>query len=317
VKVLVTGTGGFVGPHLARLLVARGHVVIGLDRRAGTVTEGVRQVAADLGDAEALAGVAEELRPDAVVHLAGWSHVGRSWDSPAATYSANVVGTLNLYSALYRVLGTNCRFLHVSSADVYGGSGIVPANETTPARPNSPYAASKLASEEALRLLAAAGRGPRLIIARPFNHIGPGQAPGFVVPSFATQVAEIESGRRTVLRHGNLDARRDFSDVRDIVMAYALLLEQFPAQPLFVVASGRSISIRSLVEGLFARAGIAPRMEVDPALLRPIDTPEMRGDATLLHQLTGWSPAYSIESTLDEILHEARQRIAAAEANVS
>lgn len=309
-RILVTGAGGFVGPHLLAELINAGHEPVALDRNAGGSEAPCHFVAADLGDSPQVEKVLRDVRPDAIIHLAAWSHVGHSWKAPAEVYRANTVNTISLYDCASRLLGPDARFLHVSSADVYAPAGPeeLPLTEKSPARATSPYSASKLAAEEALRLLRVNG-GARLAVVRAFNHIGPGQAPTFVCPVFARQVAEIEAGVRKKMTHGNLGARRDFTDVRDMVRAYRHVIEASSPAPLYVASSGRAVAIGQIAETLFRLAGIEPRMEKDPALFRPVDTMELRGDSSLLHRDFGWQAEISLETTLADILEEARRSI--------
>lgn len=313
-RVAVTGAGGFVGPYLLEELRQAGAEVLSLDRALPRrpLPEGCEHQKVDLLDRAAVLRHLEAFAPEAVLHLAGWSHVGRSWQHPAETFEANVVASIRLYEAAASLEGTVKKFLYVSSADVYGGAHRrMPLDEDSPTNPESPYAASKLAAETTLRLLRKRLNVP-LVIARPFNHVGPGQDPSFVCPAFAWQVAEVAAGRRPVLRHGNLSALRDFLDVRDVVRAYRLLLEKGNDGDLFVIASGASRTIESVARDLFRAAGIPPAMEADPALFRPIDTPELRGNPARLRERTGWAQAYRWEDTLTALFKEARDRLAEA-----
>ncbi|CAN5196791.1 GDP-6-deoxy-D-mannose reductase [soil metagenome] len=301
-RILVTGAGGFVGPHLMRELRAAGYDPIGVDR---TGSSGVK--IADLSQHDEVEALLEHQHPDAIVHLAGWSHVGRSWEMPAKVFQANLLCSILLYEVFAKWAGSGARFLYISSSDVYGKGPPerLPLTESTPTNPESPYAVSKLAAEQTLRLLRQRG-GPDLMIARPFNHIGPGQSASFACPAFARQIVDIESGRREALRHGNLQSKRDFIDVRDAVRAYRLMLESGRDGDMFVVASGASHSMESIVKELFSIAGIEPKMKLDEHLLRPIDTPELRGSAKHLHERTKWSPKITLRESLTAVLEEAR-----------
>ncbi|MCC6548045.1 GDP-mannose 4,6-dehydratase [Candidatus Sumerlaeota bacterium] len=311
-KIVLTGAGGFVGPHLMRELCAVGHHVIAIDRTAipeipgGSVT-GVRL---DLNDRLALYDLFAAERPDAVIHAAGWSHVGKSWENPSSVFESNVINTIWLYQTACEFLPKDGVFLYISSADILGpvSPGQLPITEKHEPNPRSPYAVSKHSAEMILRVLESNG-GARVIVARPFNHIGPGQSPGFVCPSFARQIAEIEAGRRDFLMHGNLTTRRDFLDVRDVARAYRMLLEQKPADPLFIIASGESHSIQSIVEMMFTIAGMTPRMKADPALFRPADISEFRGSPALLQNRTGWRPEIPLQQSLRDLLDDARAHL--------
>lgn len=309
-RVLVTGAGGFVGPYLLEELRNHGHQAIGSDRPGSKVPS---DAPCDLSSRDAIAEVYSTHRPDAVVHLAGWSHVGDSWNAPSTCFAANTINTINLYEGAATASKPPRLFLFVSSADVYGSRRPeeLPLSEATTPRVESPYAVSKMAAEDTLRMMHRKG-GPAVIIARPFNHLGRGQATTFMVPAFSRQIAEIETGSRTLLKHGNLSAKRDFLDVRDVVRAYRLILDYRGKEHLFVISSGRSVSVRSVVEELFDIAGVAPAMEQDTSLCRPVDTPELRGDSSLLRRETGWEPTFSLRESLQTVLEEARERIAAA-----
>jgi GDP-4-dehydro-6-deoxy-D-mannose reductase len=312
-KVLVTGAGGFVGPHLVKELIQAGHEVGAVDRDplCSQKLEGACLFQADLLNEKAVDGVLVGFRPDSIIHLAGWSHVGRSWHEPAMALRLNVVATVELYQEFSRQLGDRKgRFLFASSADVYADTtpDKLPYTEQSEVIPTSPYAVSKYAAEMALGVMRSDSSAD-VLIARPFNHIGPGQSPQFVCPSFAQQIAEIEAGERDVLRHGNLGTKRDFLDVRDVVRAYRLILEQGNDGDTFVIASGKSQTIESLVHQMFELAGIAPRMEPNPELMRPHDPPERCGSPALLNKVTGWTSEYTLDKTLLDILNEARERV--------
>lgn len=314
-RVLITGSSGFAGRHTVREFLAAGHQVAGLDRSGSNPfpsEERYHHVNADLKDILSTERAIRACRPDSILHLAGWSHVGQSWREPVQVLESNTANTIRLYMAAAEQLSPQGRFLFVSSADVYGPvpEEDLPLNEASPARPESPYAIGKLAAEQMLRALRRNVSLP-LLIARPFNHIGPGQAPTFVCPSFARQIAEIKEGKREELVHGNLDTARDFLDVRDVARAYRLILENGNDGNLFVIASGQSHTIRWVVDQLFAAAGIEPRLRKDPARFRPFDTKELRGCPDFLKERTGWEPERPLKETLREILDEALEEVRA------
>lgn len=299
-KVLVTGAGGFVGPHLVRELAAAGHHPVPTDRNN---VDGVTH-AVDLLEPDEVEWLLDDTSPEAVVHLAGWSHVGRSWNDPTLVYRLNVEATLRLYTEFSRRQSEG-RFLYVSSAAVYGTPppDCLPLTESSPIHPDSPYALSRYAAEQALTMLAP--RAAPLLIARPFNHIGRGQSPDFACPAFARRVVDVRDGRAASVRHGNLTARRDFLHVSDVVRAYRLILEAGETVTPYVIASGEARSMEEILRALFRLAGIAPALEHDPALERPTDAPELRGDSTLLRQAVGWEPLKSWDAALMELLQEA------------
>lgn len=303
-RILVTGCAGFVGPWLVAELVRAGHVVVGtaLHEAPAEGVEGGRLIAANLldeGDASAVAGHA---RADACIHLAGWSHVGDSWLDPAAALEANALAGVRTALALARA-GTR-RLVFVGTSEVYGivGPSELPLHEGSPLRPANPYAASKLAAEEMLRVLARP-RGLSLTIARPFSHTGPGQTTKFVCPAFAEQVARAARGELDAILHGDLSPRRDFLDVRDVVRAYRLIAEADLPDRTLNIASGRSIPVGEVLQRLLALAGLPPAVaRLDPARLRPVDLPELRGSHDALTAATGWVPEVPFGRTLADLL---------------
>jgi GDP-4-dehydro-6-deoxy-D-mannose reductase len=301
-KALVTGAAGFVGGHLSAHLEASGDEVIGVDRHNGP----------DLLDPEALTAFVVGLGPDAVYHLAGWSDVGASWDEPLATFESNAVGTLNLVQACLATTGSTGRprVLSISSADVYGrvSLGELPLTEDTPMRPVTPYAASKVAADF-VGLQAWLGYGLDVLRVRAFNHLGPGQTNRFVAAAIAERVALNELDGTEVIPVGNLSPRRDFTDVRDVVRAYRLLIEHGEAGEAYNVCSGVDLAISDLAHRLVAAARHPMRLEEDPTRQRTVDVPVLRGDATKLTKATGWEPEIPIEQTLADLLNEWRERV--------
>ncbi len=296
VRALVTGSLGFAGTHLCAHLRASGDEVIGLDRDD-----------ADLTLPDAADRMLHAHEPEVIYHLAGAADVGRSWRDPVGTWEANATATLYLLEAA-RAHGVR-RVLVVSSADVYGTvtEDELPLDESSPERPTSPYAASKLAAEQLARQ-AWLGHGLETIRVRAFNHIGPGQRADFVAPALATTIArnEITGGRE--IPTGNLSAQRDFTDVRDVARAYRLLMEHGEAGDLYTVCSGEAIAIHDLAERLLAMTDASMELVTDPDRHRPVDIPVLRGDNTKLRAITGWSPQHTIEDTLRDLLDECRTR---------
>lgn len=309
-RVLVTGAGGFVGPHLVAALVARGATVRGAGLGAppaGTPLTGWFE--ADLADTASCAAAIAEGPLDAVVHLAGQSSAARSFEAPEETFRANVTGTWTLLETL-RTHAPDARALVVGTSEVYGT--IEPgtrAAEDAPYAPVSPYALSKAAAEQVARAYHET-HGLDVVCARPFGHTGPGQTPRFVIPSFAQQVAAIEAGRaEPVLRVGNLAVTRDLSDVRDIVAGYVALLERGRSGGVYNLCRGEGVSLTEVVAGLARRARVEVRIEVDPARLRPADMPWLVGDPGLIERETGWRVTRTLDATLDDVLDEWRRRI--------
>jgi GDP-4-dehydro-6-deoxy-D-mannose reductase len=320
-RTLVTGASGFVGRHLVPRLLGAGDTVLGLglDLENGPETgagppPGASWERLDILDAAALAVRVADFQPDRVVHLAGQSAQGKALADPAPSVRVNVLGILHLLEALRRGAPA-ARLLVVSSGEVYGNPGAAPVGEEAPVAPVNPYGASKAAAEILVGQAQRAWRA-RAVIARSFPHVGPGQRPDFALPAFARQIARIEAGLQPPrLSVGNLEARRDFLDVEDVVAAYLLLLElDCPAGAIFNVCSGRPHSIREGLDGLIALArapGGAPiAVETDPALLRPADQPVLHGRPDKLKAATGWSPQHEFPSLLARVLADWRRRTA-------
>jgi GDP-4-dehydro-6-deoxy-D-mannose reductase len=289
-RVLVTGSRGFVGSWLVRHFDESGYAVTGLDEHV------------DVTDAAALREAVVGVAPDCIVHLAALSSVGSSWGDSSRTYEVNTVGSANLLDAA-AACASPPRVLLVSSSEVYGWAGrdALPAREELPVRPVSPYAASKAAAEiVALQMFR--GRKLEVIVARPFNHTGPGQTANFVVPALAQQVAAAAASAAPSIRTGNLDVNRDISDVRDVVVAYRLLLEKGRPGQVYNVCSGRAVSIRSVAERLVELSGLDIPIRVDPDRVRPVDVPDLWGDPGRLESECGWEPAYSLDRTLRDVL---------------
>ena len=299
--VLVTGAAGFAGGHLVEHLAGHGDLV------AWARTERPRELAGlgrwqrvDLLDRERVRAAIRELQPSTVYHCAGSPHVAGSWDDRTVSLETNVLATHYLLDAL-RQAGVAARVLLTGSAHVYAPSDV-PIREDDPVAPASPYALSKLA-QEALGLRAVVEDGLEVVVARSFNHTGPRQSDAFVAPSLAHQIALIERGaREPVLRVGNLDARRDLTDVRDVVRAYALLADAGASGTVYNVASGTARPVRWLLDELIARARVPVRAEADPARLRPSDVPVLVGDASRLRAATGWRPEIPPTQMLDDLL---------------
>lgn len=301
-KALVTGSAGFVGRHLVAHLEACGDDVIGVDRSGDG---GV-----DITDADAVRDLFARVRPEVVYHLAGWADVGGSWQAPVEAFRANAEGTLNVLSAAKEC--EVARVVAVSSADVYGivTPEELPLTEDSPLRPASPYAASKVAADY-LGLQAWLGRGLPVMRVRAFNHLGPGQTDRFVAPALASRVARAERDGGEVLTVGDLSARRDFTDVRDVVRAYRLLMERGEPGEVYNVCSGADLAVQDLADQLVAQARVPLRLEVDPELLRPVELPVLRGSHDRLSRATGWEPEIPIERTLTDLLEDWRARVAA------
>jgi GDP-4-dehydro-6-deoxy-D-mannose reductase len=307
--VLITGASGFAGRHLLAHL-AGAHEVVGWFRSSAPpapLRDAARWRAVDLLDRASVRAAVAEARPQRVYHCAARSHVQGSWDEPAQALAHNVLATHHLLDAIRRADLGGCRVLITGSAAVYAPADT-PLDEDAAVRPDSPYALSKLA-QEMLGRRAVDEDGIDVIVARAFNHTGPGQSPAFMASGFAQQIARLErQGGEPVLRVGNVDARRDLSDVRDVVRAYAALMSNGVPGEVYNVASGRAPTVRTVIDTLADLAGLHLRLEVDPARLRPLDSPVLVGDASKLRGTTGWHPTIPLEQTLADLLHYWRQQ---------
>ncbi|MSW99674.1 MAG: NAD-dependent epimerase/dehydratase family protein, partial [Actinobacteria bacterium] len=269
------------------------------------VTDGL-----DILDAAALLELFRRCEPEVVYHLAGASDVGGSWQTPQATFRANAEGTLNILWAA-REAGTE-RVLTIGSADIYGKvtAADLPITEDLPLRPVSPYAASKVAADY-VALQAFLGYEQHVVRARPFNHLGPGQTDKFVAPALASRVAANEIEGNSVVLVGNLSPQRDFTDVRDVVRAYRLLVDKGQAGQVYNVCSGAAIPVQDLAERLISLATIPMTLEADPDLQRPVDIPILLGDSSRIFADTGWKPEIPLDQTLEDLLNDRRKRLQA------
>lgn len=313
-RVLITGVAGFVGGHLVDHLHGEhpDAVVVGLDSHPGNRARalGIDVIGADLESADAVRAALAESEPDVVVHLAAQSSPRESWADPARTFRTNVMGLLHLLEGA-RALSTFPRILVVGSAEEYGlvRPEDLPLREDTPLRPTTPYAASKVAQGYLALQYAISLRLP-ILRTRTFHHTGPRRGEAFAESSFARQVAEIEMGLRApVLEVGNLDAVRDFTDVRDVVKAYWGLVERGEAGEVYNVCSGRGVRIGALLETLITLSGVDVEVRVDPGRLRPTDVPAIVGDWGRLEAATGWQPAIPLNRTLEDLLDHWRERL--------
>lgn len=306
---LITGATGFAGGHLLDRLTSQGTDVQALARPGGqsaVARRGVRWVAADLADRDTVRRMIDDTRPSIIYHCAGLAEVQSAWKAPAKALRVNVLGTHNLLEAC-RDAGLACRIVVTGSAQVYRPSPE-PISEDDAIAPPNAYGVSKLAQE-----LTAAASGLPVVLTRSFNHAGPRQSPAYASSAFAHQMAEIEAGRREpVLRVGNLDARRDITDVRDTVRAYQALGESgMPLRP-YNVCSGRAYRMGDILDILLSLTRVRVRIEVDPARLRPSDNPIVVGTHARLTADTGWTPDIPIERTLSDLLDYWRGMTAAA-----
>ncbi len=310
-RILITGATGFVGGHLRRyFLTHTDWDIIGTSYPDAPPPNQQRETFhfVDLRDTEAIHTLLVQSAPDYIIHLAAQSHVPTSYQNPWGTLENNIRGQLNLLEAC-RTLGLTPRILVIGSGEEYGraNSAELPLTENQPLRPENPYSVSKVA-QDVMGYQYYISFGLPVIRMRPFNHIGPGQSPQFVLPAFAGQIAAIEAGKQTpVLQVGNLEPARDFTDVRDVVHAYHLALVQGTPGEVYNVASGIPRTIQSLVDQLMALATVPIRVEIDPQRYRPADVPVIYGSAAKLKQAVGWEPEIPFEQTIRDVLDEWRQ----------
>jgi len=316
-RVLVTGITGFAGSHLVDYMLEhkKGVEVVGI-RRWRSRTENiehfldkVRLVECDLRDASSVRDVMEEIKPDWIFHLAAQSFVPTSWTAPTESLTTNIIGQLNIFEAVKK-LHIMPRIQIACSSEEYGmvHESELPIRETNPLRPLSPYAVSKVGQDMLAYQYYMSYKLP-VLRTRGFNHEGPRRGPVFVCSDFAKQISDIEKGLRPpVIRVGNMEARRDFSDVRDIVRAYWLACEKAEPGEVYNICSGRAWTIREMLDMLLAMTKVKVKIEQDPARMRPSDVPVLLGDASRFKKQTGWEPEIPFEQTLRDLLEYWRAR---------
>lgn len=317
VRVLITGITGFVGSHMAEYALAQGAEVFGASR-GGSKTDNIEHlrsritlIHSDLRDMSSARALVETSNPSQVFHLAAQSFVGASWQAPAETLTTNIISQVNLLEAI-RALNLCPRFLAVGSSDEYGlvREDELPIGESNPLRPLSPYAVSKVA-QDLTGYQYFKSYGLPIVRARAFAHSGPRRGDVFVESDFARQIAEIEAGLRAPLvTVGDLKPRRDYSDVRDIVRGYWLLLERGGPGEVYNLCSGRSWSIQDVLDFLLAESSVRNiAVKVDPARLRPSDVMIFEGDPSKVEAATGWRAEIPFERTLRDLLDYWRERV--------
>ena len=314
-RILVTGASGFVGPYLSKRLAEEDAEILGLGLSSSACIDG-SYIQCDLLNFPLLERIITDFQPDRVFHLAGLVHPIESQDQPRDYYQVNVQGAVNLIEAI-RSNQPKARLLVVSSSEVYGG-GLESSNlkETDSPRPLNHYATSKLQSEQ-VALQYHKHNGLRIIIARPFNHSGPGQSNRFVISDFCRQIADVEF--RTPVRPkttakievGNLQAEKDFLDVRDVVDAYAKLLERGVDGEIYNICSGKGTSIQRILDLAIKHARINIKAEISKAKFRTLHFPRQVGDNTKLRETIDWQPSYDIETTIIDTLNYWRENIPA------
>lgn len=310
-KGLVIGAAGFVGSYLIAEMRANGMEAYAtklphekLDNTDAVVYD------LDIMDKDAIASLLFEIRPDYIFHLAAQSSVGVAWKNPGLTVDVNIKGGINVMDAV-RELFYKPRVLLIGSGEEYGHirPGETPINEENSLRPGNIYAATKVC-QNMIGSIYSKAYDLELMMVRAFNHIGPGQAPMFVVSDFCKQVAEIEKGlREPVMKVGNLAAKRDFTDVRDVVKAYVKLIQAGEAGETYNVGSGNAKAIREILDLIVSMSDSEVKVEIDPNKIRPVDVPIIEADITKIHELTGWKPEITLEQTIRETLDYWRANV--------
>jgi GDP-4-dehydro-6-deoxy-D-mannose reductase len=317
-RVLITGITGFAGSHLAEHILSLGEdiEVVGIHRwrsRTENIDHFVDQLTmceCDLRDASSVRKLIAEMMPDRIFHLAAQSYVPASWDAPAETLTTNILGQLNIFEAL-RETGCGARIQIAGSSEEYGMvyPEETPITEDNPLRPLSPYAVSKVA-QDTLAYQYFMSYGTPVIRTRGFNHTGPRRGDVFVTSNFALQIALIEAGKQEpIIMVGNLEARRDFTDVRDTVRAYWLTLEHGEPGEVYNIASGKAWRIREVLDLLLGHSSVEIQVQEDPERLRPSDVPLLLGDNSRMRKVTGWEPEIPFEQTTKDLLDYWRERV--------
>ncbi len=318
-RILITGATGFVGSHLIEYLLSVDEVTVYATRRRRSNIENVKHllnlprvkwVTMDITDSHSVTRLMTECKPDWCFHLCAQSFVPASWNAPQETMTTNVVGTINLMEAA-RAVCPEVRIQIAGSSEEYGmvKEDEIPITEANPLRPMSPYAVSKVA-EDLLGYQYFMSYGLHVVRTRGFNHTGPRRGEMFVCSNFARQIVEMEKGKRdNIIRVGNLDAERDFTDVRDMVRAYRLSLEKGKDGEVYNISSGRCFSMRQVLDMLIRISGIKVKVEQDPERMRPSDVPVLLGDSMKFQKETGWKPEIPFEKTLKDIIDYWREII--------
>jgi GDP-4-dehydro-6-deoxy-D-mannose reductase len=307
-RILITGGTGFVGTHLIQFLKSSRNLRIAVLSSGGSLfhEKGVDYCEVDLRDVNAVNSTVSEIKPQQIYHLAAISAVDVSWKNPRLTYEVNVLGAYNLFQAAMQ-LPAIPRILNVSTSQVYA-NGLGPLTETSPVGPDNPYAASK-AMAELLVVQYRKHRDGGIITARSFNHTGPDQQTKFVLPSIAKQFAEIELGiREPVLTLGNIEIKRDFTDVRDVVRAYCLLLDKGRTNEVYNVCSGSAVRLADVIRMFESVVGFEVKIETAPELVRPDEAVHICGDPTKIQAETGWRAQIHLKKTVTDLLEYWRSR---------
>ncbi|PID84735.1 MAG: GDP-mannose 4,6-dehydratase [Chloroflexi bacterium] len=314
-RIFITGATGFAGSHLVESLLRQGHEIYALTHLATSHQAlpkhpNLHGIDGDLLALDSLKTAVQQAQPDVVYHLAGQAYPGRSWQNPALTIAINTGGTANLLEAVIAFGRPNV--VVVSSAEIYGyvSEDDLPLTEDTWPRPRHPYGVSKCAAGQLTAVYAKRYDLP-VVEARPFNHVGPRQALGFVVPDFASQLAAIKLGQQPpIMSVGNLDAKRDFTDVRDVIQAYQILAEKGTPGASYLICSGQAVSIHTLLNILIETANISVEVTPDPDRMRPSDIPCLFGSHAKLTRDTEWTPKIHLRQSLQDAFQDWLIRLA-------
>lgn len=317
-KVLITGIAGFVGSHFTEFFLQKKNIdVYGIERWKAS-TENIAHLMdrirfygeCDINDIVSMRDILNKVKPDFIIHLAAQSFVPTSWTAPAETLKTNIIGEANLFEALLS-LKLNPRVIVAGSSEEYGlvRKDELPIKETNPLRPLSPYAVSKV-GQDLLGYQYFKSYGLNIIRTRAFNHSGPRRGEGFVCSNFAKQIALIEKGRqRPIIYAGNLNAKRDFTDVRDMVKGYWLVMQKGTPGEVYNISSGKGYSAKEVLNILLSFSKKKIKVKQDPSRMRPSDVPILIGDSTKMRRLTGWRPVIPFKKTLEDLLNYWREKI--------
>ncbi len=312
-KVLITGITGFVGSHMAELCQEKGHEVHGTtrwrsDKKNIAHLDNLHLHECDLTDSNAVLSVIKKVKPDRIFHLAAQSYVHASWIEPMQTLDTNIRSELNILEAVREIPDYDPLIQIAGSSEEYGNAEFMPITESTPLEPVSPYGVSKV-TQDLLARQYFKSYGIKCVVTRAFNHTGRRRGDVFVCSNFAKQIVEIEKGKRPVILHGNLDAERDFTDVRDIVHAYWLALEKGQPGEVYNICSGKSIPIKNILRKLVQLSKVDIDLKQDPKRMRPSDLVVLLGNCDKFKKATGWQPTFSITDTLKELLDYWREEL--------
>jgi GDP-4-dehydro-6-deoxy-D-mannose reductase len=316
-RVLITGITGFVGSHLSEFLLDKNVEIYGIERwRSKTenidhIKDKLKLIKADIRDAHSIENVIKNVEPNYIFHLAAQSFVPMSWNAPVETLETNIIGTVNLLEGV-RKSEIDPKIHIAGSSEEYGMvyPNELPIKETNPLRPLSPYGVSKVAQDR-LGYQYHKSYGLKIVITRAFNHTGPRRGEAFVTSNFSKQIAEIEKGiKKPEISVGNLEAKRDFTDVRDIVKGYWLAINKCEYGEVYNLCSGKARSIKDVLDLLISLSKVKKiKIVQDPSRMRPSDVPILQGDFTKFHERTGWKPEIPFEKTMKDLLDYWRNKV--------